>query len=392
MEILLIARHYPPEISGGARRPYLLTKALRERGHKVTLVTPFKLDDPDHICVPNKAINNSLRAQLGANKVGAAEENSGTILKNAMRLWLLWPDPNIGWAQDVVKAIGATNLSLDWIMTTSPPESSHIAGARLSRSLGVPWLAEMRDTWVSMPHREVLERSKIRTFFERRMATKALSGASAITCVSEAVMDEARKYCSPTTPELVLPHFSVPIESTNETTSEPVHKLTKADLNIVHTGGFSLSDRRRKLEPLLEALTSLKESRPELVFHIAGVLTLAEEELLAVTPLRIKYHGCLPLQQIYALQRQADGLLLYTPRDSHALPGKYAEYVLSGRPILYFGSGSWLSLVEDKTTLRPLISGLKVLKKNETIEPKNPFTHLAAADALICFLNKIDVS
>lgn len=392
MDILLIARHYPPEISGGARRPYFLTKALREQGHKVTLVTPFKLDDPDHICVPSKAINNSLHAQFGVNRGRVAEENSGAMLKNTMRQWLMWPDPNIRWALDVAQTIEAANLSLDWIMTTSPPESSHIAGARLSRSLGVPWLAEMRDTWITMPHREVLERSKVRAFIERRMARKALSRAKAITCVSEAVMREARLYCSPNTPELILPHFSVSAEGSDEATNETFDELKKADLNIVHTGGFSLSDRRRRLEPLLEALIPLGENRPELVLHIAGALTQTEEALIAVTSLRIKYHGCLPIQQAHALQRQADGLLLYTPRDSHALPGKYAEYILAGRPILYFGGGSWLSLVEDKTTIRPLLSGLTTLKKNEKTKPKKPLTHLMAAEALIRFLKSVDTN
>ncbi len=390
MHILLITRHYPPEISGGARRPFLLTEALRLQGHKVTVASPFKSNNPDYIEAPSNAINNSLRLQSYTNETAARKLTLLDNLKNFMRQWLLWPDPDIRWARNVAKALKASDLKPDWIMTTSPPESIHIAGAALSRALGRPWLAEMRDTWVTMPHRVILERSKLRAFIERRIARHALSKATAITCVSKAVMSEARNYCAPDTPELILSHFSRPLDNSKHANGEKAPIFEPTSLNLVHTGGFSLSDRRRNLGPLLEALTPLSQKRPELLLHIAGPLTDKEKDLLTFSPVRAEYHGCVSLEQAHTMQRQADGLLLYTPKDSHALPGKYAEYALAGRPILYFGGGSWLSLVEDKAMLRPLVSGLEALEKQEEIKPSNALTHLAAAERLVNFLNHID--
>ncbi|MBL4854240.1 MAG: glycosyltransferase [Robiginitomaculum sp.] len=401
MHILLIARHYPPEISGGARRPYLLTQALRSQGHKVTLVTPFNLDDPDHICVPNTAIQRGLQKGLQADLKQDApnqDEEANTTRnqqpspKDILRQWLFWPDPDIRWARDVVKKLEASDIKPDWLMTTSPPESSHIAGAALARSLNVPWLAELRDTWISMPHRVILERSKIRAFFERRIAKRTLSKATAITGVSETVLQEARLYCPPNTPELVLPHFSRPARDDSAASGHKTKPVIfdKTSLNIVHTGGFSFSDRRRELGPLLDVLAPVSKNRPELVLHIVGPLSKAEKSLLKTASVRTLHHGSVSLDTAHAMQRQADGLLLYTPKDSHALPGKYAEYALAGRPILYFGGGSWLSLVEDKATLRPLIFGLETLRKGEKTKPTNVLTHHTAAKILFDFLCSVD--
>ena len=73
MNILYITRHYPPEISGGARRPYLYVKALRELGNKVTVVTPFELDDPNSITVYDAALSN--------NKYTAVKESNNVFVR-----------------------------------------------------------------------------------------------------------------------------------------------------------------------------------------------------------------------------------------------------------------------------------------------------------------------
>ena len=381
MHILLIARHYPPEISGGARRPSLYTQALRKLGHRVTLVTPFQLDDPDSLVVENSAINRGrVTLQTSQNK---GSENILSRMKDHLRIWAYWPDDNITWVKDVIKAVKHQNLKPDWIMTTSPPESIHIAGAKLSKYMKVPWIAEMRDTWVEVPHRKILEESKVRSGIERRIAKKNLSSANAITSVSEIVMNEARKYTKIATPECIISHFS------NQPPTP--YNFDTSKINLVHTGGFTLSDRRRQLSPLLEILDKAHAQRPNLVFHIAGPLSDEEKILIKDAKITAKWHGLVNLQKARALQAGADGLILYTPKNSHALPGKYAEYALAQKPILYLGGGQWLRLVEDSSVLRPLESALFTIKKNETTIATGALTHIQAAKRLIAFLESIDI-
>lgn len=222
----MITRHYPPEISGGARRPFLYVKALRQLGHKVTIVTPFKLDDENSITVFNRAINKSMKPEKTQNLFNVFINK----LKNYFRTLLYWPDPNITWAHSVVKTLKKRKITADWVFTTSPPESLHIVGAKISTFLNIPWVAEFRDTWIENPHRAILKHSILRRFFERIIAHKTLKKASALTAVSEKMITEARKYVKPKTPECIISHFS-----------------NKIDENINHIFKFDRSENYKYL-------------------------------------------------------------------------------------------------------------------------------------------------
>lgn len=382
MHVLLIARHYPPEISGGARRPSLYLKALREMGHKVTLVTPFDLDDQNSIYVYNRAIQNSLsHSSLGHEKAVKVAQSQWGALKAIARDWVYWPDHNIGWVRNILRNEELRSLSPDMIFTTSPPESIHIAGAKLAKVFNVPWVAELRDTWVQAPHRHILSRSLLRRYVERIIARRTLRKAAGVTAVSEAVLREVRNYVRAGAPEKVITHFS-------DTVSD-AYPFDPSRLNLVHTGGFTLSDRRRGLLPLLKAMEDIAMLRPELSFHIAGPLKPEEYELAKQSRCHVVIHGAVPLATARALQKGADGLVLYTPPDSHALPGKYSEYCMAGRPILYMGGGDWLALVDAPDKLRPLVEGGIHLEKGEVCDIDGSLDYKDASLALIAFFQSI---
>lgn len=380
MHILLITRHYPPEISGGARRPSLYVDGLRKLGHRVTIVSPFRLDDPESICVPNKAIEKGMAA-LNESAMGTKYTGFTTQLKAKIRMWLYWPDDNIKWVRDVIKCIKRENVRPDWIMTTSPPESIHIAGQKLSQYISVPWVAELRDTWLEEPHRAILSESIIRKFVERRIALNVLGVANAIICVSDAVMLEARSYVEPGLPECVIGHFS-------DTPPEP-YKFDDTKLNLIHTGGFTLSDRRRKLATLIKKLETYADNRQNLVLHIAGPLSADEVATIKSTTVSVEWHGLVSLSKAKAMQAGADALLLCTPQNSHALPGKYAEYARTGKPIFYIGGGNWLNLVDDQCNLIPLEQGFSQVTKGSMIATPYGMTHIEAAEKLVKFLAKV---
>ena len=88
------------------------------------------------------------------------------------------------------------------------------------------------------------------------------------------------------------------------------------------------------------------------------------------------------------MQMSADGLILCTPPNSHALPGKYAEYMTTNKPIYYTGSGEWLNLVTDKSSIFPIVEGLLKIKKNNTFNNRNILTDIEAAKLLNDFLEK----
>ena len=378
MHILLLVRHYPPEVSGGARRPYLLTKALRKRGVRVTVAAPFdQPDDEDHLCVPHPVYGT---APPDFEAQDEARRRRKTPIRDFLRLWLLWPDPDIRWCRRAAEAILASGLKPDWLMTTSPPESAHVVGAKIARRLNIPWLAEFRDTWIENPHRKILETSPLRAAAERVVARRTLSRVTALTAASTYMLDEVRRYAPADTPALHLEHFSAK--------PERIRELPAADVNLVHTGGFTLSDRRRPIEPLLDIVARSAKTRHNLHLHLAGRLSPREREAAAAARgFRVTLYGELPLEDSQALQAGSDALILYTPPESPTLPGKYAEYRFARRPILYMGGGEWLDLVDDRTALAPLETALPTLQKGQSTGEGPPFSADDAAAKVVSFLS-----
>lgn len=384
-----------------------MTQALRRAGHKVTVITPFAQDHPDHIAVPHPVLTREdvdpdSRAPDGQapdgqasvlatqpEKIQAKKPTLQTRLRNGLRTWLLWPDPEIRWARRAAYALIEAKPDLDWLITTNPPESLHVVGPSIQRALDCRWVAEFRDTWTVAPHRVVLVRSGVRRVLERQIARRALRRVDAVTAVSDAVMAEVA-VLAPNRPQLIIGHFSDAPPAPEE--------LSTAELNIVHSGGFELSDRRRKLTDALDALDAAAARRPDRHFrlHIGGPLSAAEQSLLQDrgddAPVAVTAYGPVSLTRSRALQAGADALLLHTPADSHALPGKYAEYRQARKPIVYLGGGSWMSLVDDPDMLIPVAEGLARLEKGQDALSSGPAPLDAdgAAAQLVALLQRVE--
>jgi len=374
MHILLIARHYPPEISGGARRPFLWVKGLRQLGHKVSLITPFgDPNDPDHYKVEHPVRFISSPNNKKINEPASIIEQ----IKAPIRNWRYWPDPDIQWCKSVERYLKVSSISPEWLITTSPPESAHVLGAKCKALLNCKWLVECRDTWITFPHRKILMQSRFRAFIEKRIANKALSQCDAISTVSTAVMSEIQEYVPKETPRLIIGHFS--------DTPFKALELPIADFNFIHSGGFTLSDRRRQLKPVLEQISEIAKKHNNLHLHIAGPLSFDELKTIEqYDSFKITSHGTISLKLSRSLQAGADAFLLSTPPNSHALPGKFAEYRQFNKPIYYSGGGDWMSLVDDSNSIFPL----HAFSKDKTVESSEQYSYETATKKLLDFLAK----
>lgn len=149
-QLMLIARHFPPEVSGGARRPYLLSKGLMELGYDLTVVTPFEaLPGLNMLTVAHPVLDKMGSLDMMAQANGKVRSPDSS-LRDFLRTWLLFPDPEIRWSLRVLQQLWSLKVKPDCLITTSPPESLHITGMLLSRRWGVPWVAEFRDTWIKL--------------------------------------------------------------------------------------------------------------------------------------------------------------------------------------------------------------------------------------------------
>lgn len=353
MRILLIVRHFPPEVSGGARRPFALAAMLRELGHRVDLAGPSGLDDHQAITVKHPTFPNRPDVAQSAENVQTGPHLAK--LANWARISLLLPDPEIRFAVRLMRAIKRSakgGATWDWIITTSPPESLHLIGAMLKRALGCNWLVEARDNWIEPPQRAVLKASQMRRWIETFIARKSLWSADALVAVDSTVMSEYAAFCSPAIRQEIIGHFALPFDG-------EIEILPSQTFNIVHTGSFSLSNPLSQFTPLLERFESSAARVPFLRLWLAGNLSEDETASIARSAHRDKIIclGTVSAHRARALQMGADALALVSGTESTAIPGKVSEYALTGRPILLAAIGPWVDRLDPSL---PLISWIDI--------------------------------
>lgn len=296
------------------------------------------LQEPEWIESPHPAAERGAAALANAPNRAT---NGRTIVANAARRLLYWPDADMRWALSTARRISASIREFekpDWIITSSPPESAHLAGALIKQRTGIRWLAEMRDSWIDEPLREELRTSVVRRSIERRIATTLLRRADHIVAVSASIAAEAKGF-GIARPISLIGHFADSVDETRTLDGPGPH--------LVHTGQFSLSHPERTLDAVLDAFERVLPSFPTAMLHLVGRLTHEEIQLAArhATHNHTKIYGPLPYADARAFQRGADGLVLYQP-DTAALPGKISEYLLCDAPILIVGDGAWQERLE----------------------------------------------
>jgi glycosyltransferase involved in cell wall biosynthesis len=248
------------------------------------------------------------------------------------------------------------------VLATMPPFSSAEVALRLSRHLGIPWVADLRDTWALD---EILDYT---TVLHRKRALaemgRLLSSASLVIMNTP----EAKAALLKAFPWMQDRNVTAITNGYDEEDFSREHTPRKdGKFRIVHSAGFlTLSEYRsryRWLQSLLggavhgvdistlshlyliKALDAWIREKPrvkedvEVVF--AGKASEADREIVMGTELEstIKFLGYVPHDQSVDLLCTAD--LLFLPwynlpagTRSTKVPGKLYEYMAARRPIL----------------------------------------------------------
>jgi glycosyltransferase involved in cell wall biosynthesis len=347
---LIVSYYFPPAGGGGVQRVLKLCKHLPAFGWDVDVLAP---DDPKWV-----AHDPGLAAEIPAGTVvhraryrGPSDERpAADVLAGAEGLrgvaaraglygrQLLVPDPRVVWVPDAARAAVriVRERSASVVLTTSPPSSAHMIGNLVARRTGVPWIADLRDSWLANPHRRYDRRSvRAKRAVLETMARRTFAKVSALTAVTETIADEARALAPAGTPSAVISNGCDFDEFAG------LEHTPSERLRILHAGFFF---GVRSPRPFLEALARLLADRPELrevveACFVGGFRTADRqwaESLGLGAALRID--GFLPHDQALAAMKGADALLLLIPRAGglglSVLSGKLFEYLAAERPVL----------------------------------------------------------
>jgi glycosyltransferase involved in cell wall biosynthesis len=243
---------------------------------------------------------------------------------------LLVPDENVPWAITAVRdgiRLGRRE-HFDAILTTSPPSSVNLIGYLLSRRLGIPWIADLRDSLVAKEDRRV-ERMVIR-LKERSLnsvASIVARNAAAIVGVTPSICTEIERH-GPRGRVALIPNGA-------DFDDFDGLRHQRADrFRITHTGSFF---GQRSPRPFLQALA---ESKLDVVARFVGDFRAADRDWADALELgdRLEIHPFVSHRRSLEMQRDSEALLLLLPelgeRGKDIPSGKLFEYVASQRPIL----------------------------------------------------------
>jgi glycosyltransferase involved in cell wall biosynthesis len=353
-KVLLITFHYPPQPAIGGLRPRALAKYLPEYGWQAIVLTPrlpdAKRQGAQFIETGYRDVLQDLKGKFGLNPRQALHQQWRLPLSTKrdtklfhtraidwLKPWLAYPDTAKGWIPLASDAIAefAKREQVDAILTTSPPESCHIIGARAKKLLGCPWIADFRDLWTQNLAQSKHGSLKLRV----RLEKKTLAAADALVTVSDPWRDRlAERYAA-------KPIYTITNGFDPDDFQNRPQQLTE-HFSITYAG--QLYQGKRDPGPLFEVLAELigEQALPpdQIRVRFYGPPEPWLPELIA----RYGLQKVVELNKIVgrdeALQREMESQILLLlgwsdPKETGQHSGKLFEYLGAGRPILAVGGG-----------------------------------------------------
>ncbi len=259
-------------------------------------------------------------------------------LPGALACLPLVPDRFLSWCRRAGGQIMRQGLPAgqEVLVTFGQPMSVHLAGLRLKRATGIPWLAHFSDPWADSPYRF---RLPLLRRFNRWLEARVVAAADRLlfTCTETRDLVMGNHPAAFAAKAGVLPHAYDP-----DLFPPGAGKGEGSDRRLVirHVGAFY---RQRTPDAFLEALLLLARQRPRVIERVRVEFVGRMHSRLDLDAVRAALPpGSLTIRSRvdYAvslrLMRQADLLLLIDAPFARNvfLPSKLIDYLGAGRPIL----------------------------------------------------------
>jgi len=275
--LLVVSYHYPPDGAVGGLRWAGLSKYLVRQGWEVHVLTgstatPAGLRDgvQVHVCPRRATLNDAYNAlarkargllrrrTAGAGAAPAAPQGGdGTMvpaspsLRRRLASLLGFPDQSRGWtlratrrARELIRAVEP-----DVVVTSGPPHTAHVVGARACAAERVPLVVDFRDPWFTELYASGIARALARRL-ERRVFEVAREAIANTPELAEAVAARFPARKATWVRNGVDPEQLPGVEAVRE-----------PGLTIVHAGTLYI---RRNLGPVLSAFRALLDRHPEI--------------------------------------------------------------------------------------------------------------------------------
>ncbi len=343
MKLLLISYFFPPHGGGGVLRAAETTRLLAGRGWEITVLAGpedgwWVRDDSllEKIPASVRVIRprpSGLGTLFAAFRQGGGQRNeSGVRLLKKIAAWLPVVDGYSGWARSVVRTVVADGLRPDWILSSSPPESSHMAALELAGRLGARWAADFRDPWTAGIYRRT-PTALHRRWHESRERKVVEQANLVIATTEEAAKDFRCRYSrQPHEKIICLPNGYDPTDFSGDAADRKLQKT----LRLIHAGNLTLE---RDISPLLEAIRRVNRDGVQCRLELAGQVAprIADQVRELGLEEAVSFSGYLSRPELLKKLATAHvGVLVeaFRPGAGLVVPGKFYDYLGASLPVL----------------------------------------------------------
>jgi len=252
------------------------------------------------------------------------------------------PDPTVVWARRAAghPLVVEHGEGADFVLSSNPPESAHVASYLLAKRLHAKLIVDMRDGWLDEPLKPLLQYSSLQRLREGRLENRILREANHIFVTSEnwqLLLKQRLPFTGDKTTVLTNAYPPHTMKSCCYESKKTVPKR----LTLIHAGRFSGSRNTQRVELLLKPLLCSildMETKGNIVF--IGRLEPSDLNEIAcwkpqfeLAKWSLEVYPPVSRAEVIKHLHQADGLLLLSASYA-AIPSKLFEYLPTGKPIL----------------------------------------------------------
>ncbi|MCF6346762.1 MAG: glycosyltransferase family 4 protein [Flavobacteriaceae bacterium] len=355
MKVLIITYYWPPAGGSGVQRWLKFVKYLQ--GFDIEPII-YTVDNPNYAIVDETLQNevpntveilkqpikepNNLLSLFGSKKqktsAGFLDANPSFFGKIAqyIRANFFIPDARKYWIKPSVKYLTnyLENNKVDVIISTGPPHSLHLIGLqlkqKLSRSLGIKWIADFRDPWTDIDYFYQLPLTQKSIDKHFQLEKEVVSNADCVLVVGKTMKENYLKF-----------NKNIEVITNGFDDNEEVKDVElDAKFSFVHIGMMNADRNPKTLWKVLSEI--LKENNAFANdFQLKLIGKCADEVLESIKNngliSNVEMIDYLSHNKVIAFQKSAQVLLLAVnnvPSAKGIITGKIFEYLQANRPIL----------------------------------------------------------
>lgn len=310
-----------------------------------------------------------------------------------------WPDPDHSlWYRQCSDYLETSGFKPDLIIGSYGPPAMFLIARKLSGRFGVPWVADYRDIWI-----EKFDQS-FDTRLKYSMQRRHLRSATGITAVSEGMVEALRKQLSPLDkPIRCIYNGAEPVENpqpdSNDREAVEAFRevLSRNQIVLTYTGTLYPA---QQIELFLK---TIEESNSRNGQSCAVVLCGRHDRARYERWPFVHVLGTVSHQTSLYFQRESTAGFYPTwwPQKYTGFSGKIFEMILSGRPVLVFGTPppdlealsrrfKSITIIEQPEALMKVLEQLPRMRAEMETDSTRVFaTKKYSAEQLARFLDEI---